>query len=72
MAKKANNKKIRETELPFWIVVFLTIIFVSIWFFMSKMIFLTSTGFVFWVIVTMLFLFPLALIWMIYLRILKL
>ena len=58
-------------NLPLWVVILITVIFVATWFYMSYMIFIqTATGIFFWILMTMTFLIPVMVLWMYYLKIL--
>ena len=71
VSKRKTTKKNMEFELPLWVVVFMTVVLVMMWFVMSQATFLTIYSFSFWLVMTMIFLIPVLVLWMIYFEILK-
>jgi hypothetical protein len=70
MAKvRGKKQKKHELELPLWLVVFMTFVFVITWFLMSHASFFSIMSFPFWIIMTMAFLIPVLVIWLIYFKV---
>jgi len=70
-AKKKKISKKKEFELPMWLALFMTFIFILTWFLMSQATFYVGGDYAFWIIMTMAFLLPVLILWLIYFEVIE-